>query len=64
MDKQTAIKEARIGALMQGGTWYVTRRGDKYGCVHSDRYNSTRHGRIAEMFDAKKVRTTTPPTVH
>lgn len=61
MTKTEAVKEARIAALYQGGTWYVTRRGNKYNYMHSDNYGgSQKDGHIAEMFDAQKVRTTVP----
>lgn len=62
MKKDEAIKEARIGALMQGGTFYVVRRGNKYKAIPAYLFEARRHGRVAEMFDADKVRRTTPPT--
>ena len=43
MDKITATKEARIGALYEGGDWYVTRW--KRGCYKALPHNRYR-GRI------------------
>lgn len=48
--KGEAVKEARIGAKLKGGTWYVVRRGDYYKAVPADSYNR-RQGRVAEIID-------------
>ena len=62
MTKDEAIKDARIGVLMQGGTWYVVRRGKSYRAMHESLYEGSKMGRVAEMFDLEKVRRTPPPT--
>ena len=49
--KDEAIREARIGSKLKGGTWYVTRRGSKYGAVPADMHDTRRHGRVAEIID-------------
>lgn len=56
MTKDEAIREARIGSKLKGGTWYVTRRGDNYGVQPADFYDSGRHGRIAETIDVAAER--------
>ncbi len=64
MDKITATKEARIGALYQGGDWYVTRW--KRGCYKAlphDRYRGSIDGRIVDTFTPERVRRTVPPSV-
>lgn len=61
MTKDEAIRDARLGALMQGGTWYVVRRGKSYRSMHESRYEGSKTGRVAEIFDADRVRRTTPP---
>lgn len=61
MTKVEAVKNARIGALMQGGTWYVTRRGKQYDYTHADSYMGTQlDGAVAEMFTPDKVRGSIP----
>lgn len=51
MTKDQAVKEARIGSTLKGGTWFVTRRRDKYDAVPADMYDSRRHGKVAETID-------------
>lgn len=65
MDKDRATREARIGALYQGGEWYVTRW--KRGCYKAlphDRYRGSIDGRIVDTFTPEKVRRTVPPSLH
>jgi hypothetical protein len=61
MTNTEAIKEARIGVLMQGGTWYVVRRGKAYSAMHESRYEGSTTGKVAEIFTLEKVRRTPPP---
>lgn len=56
MTKDEAIREARIGSKLKGGTWFVTRRGDNYGVMPADMYDSGRHGRVAETIDIHSER--------
>ena len=62
MDKNTAIREARVAALYKGGEWYVTLKGKLYNCVAADSYqNKKADGRVVEIFTPEKVRRTMPP---
>jgi hypothetical protein len=64
MTKTEAIREARIGALYQGGDWYVIRW--KRGCykvLPRDRYRGSIDGRIVKTLTPASVRRTAPPTV-
>lgn len=62
MTKNEAIKEARIGVLMQGGTWYVVRRGEKYSAMHES-LHAPEKGKVAEIYNLERVRSTPPPEV-
>jgi hypothetical protein len=61
MTKNEAIREARIGALYQGGDWYVTCKRGCYKVLPHDRYRGSVDGRIIETFTPEKVRRTVPP---
>ena len=63
MTKPEATKEARLGALMQGGNWYVVRKGNAYLAMHCDQYRGSEDGTLLAIFWPDKVRRTTPPTV-
>lgn len=56
MTKDEAVREARIGSKLKGGTWYVTRRRDNYNVVPADFYDSGRDGTIAETIDVHAER--------
>jgi hypothetical protein len=61
MERIDAIKNARIGAFMGDGMWYVTRRHGRYSYMHSDEYRGTVDGVIVKTFTPQIVRRTTPP---
>lgn len=58
MTKDEAVREARVGSTLKGGTWFVTRRGSKYGVIPADMYDSGRHGKVAETIDIMAERAT------
>ena len=61
MDRNEAIREARIAALYKGGKWFVTRREGTYKCLHEDSYRGTVDGKIVGTFTPTIVRATIPP---
>lgn len=50
MTKPDATNEARLGALMCGGTWLVTCLANDYQGTDAERYESTRCGSIVDVF--------------
>lgn len=50
MTRTDAIHEARMGALLCGGTWLVTCKAEDYGYTEAERFESGACGTIAEVF--------------